>query len=236
MTTYNGGRRTIATRGGRTGGQTGRGGGRTGEQTGIVGGRTDDQGGRGNRANGGVDEVPNFSTVIPQQLQVLLPTIVAQVGDHVSNQGNIGSQNDNVTNDSIHEDDRMTEGRKTAVGMIWEDFKALMKGEYYPSNKMLVPHLVTPDTKRIERYICGLALQIRRMVVATEPRTIQSAILKAGVLTDEAVRNGSLKRSEEARQDPNIVTSTFSLNNQYDTILFDFGVDYSFVPLPLCLC
>ncbi|GKF88846.1 hypothetical protein Tco_0262809, partial [Tanacetum coccineum] len=62
MTTRNAGRRTAATRGGRTGGQTGRGGGRTGEQTGRVGGRTGDQGGRGggrgNRANGGIDEVP----------------------------------------------------------------------------------------------------------------------------------------------------------------------------------
>ncbi|GJX57029.1 hypothetical protein Tco_0286926 [Tanacetum coccineum] len=65
----------------------------------------------------------------------------------------------------------------------------------------LVPHLVTPETKRIERYIYGYALQIRRMVAATEPRIIQNAILKAGVLTDEAVRNGSLKRSGERRGD-----------------------------------
>ncbi|GKE20810.1 reverse transcriptase domain-containing protein [Tanacetum coccineum] len=37
------------------------------------------------------------------------------------------------------------------------------------------------------------------MVAATEPPTIQSAILKDGVLTDEAVRNGSLKKSAEKR-------------------------------------
>nr|GEY14521.1 reverse transcriptase domain-containing protein [Tanacetum cinerariifolium] len=40
-------------------------------------------------------------------------------------------------------------------------------------------------------------VEIRRMVAATEPPTIQNAILKAGVLTDEAVRNGSLKKSGE---------------------------------------
>ncbi|GJZ96740.1 putative reverse transcriptase domain-containing protein [Tanacetum coccineum] len=178
------------------------------------------------------------------------------------------------------------------------------------------------------------------MMAATDPPTIQSAILQAGVLTDEAVRNGSLKRSgkrrgdsresskegnvkgnnkrartgkvfatittlagprmvnllnarnlttargacfdcgstdhykstcpmlnrapeqggnyanqamaieggqgrgnngnlargrvfvmgpEESRQDPNIMTSTFSLNNHYATMLFDSGTDYSFV-------
>ncbi|GJU94254.1 putative reverse transcriptase domain-containing protein [Tanacetum coccineum] len=33
----------------------------------------------------------------------------------------------------------------------------------------------------------------------------------------------------EALQDPNIMTSTFSLNDQYATVLFDSSVDYSFV-------
>ncbi|GJW08716.1 putative reverse transcriptase domain-containing protein [Tanacetum coccineum] len=35
--------------------------------------------------------------------------------------------------------------------------------------------------------------------------------------------------AEEARQDPNIVTGTFTLNNHYATTLFDSGADYSFV-------
>ncbi|GJT88015.1 putative reverse transcriptase domain-containing protein [Tanacetum coccineum] len=34
---------------------------------------------------------------------------------------------------------------------------------------------------------------------------------------------------EEARQDPNIMTGTFSLNDHYATTLFDSGADYSFV-------
>ncbi|GKE07709.1 hypothetical protein Tco_1411260 [Tanacetum coccineum] len=187
----------------------------------------------------------------------------------------------------------------------------------------LAPYLVTPKTKMIERYIYSLAPQIRRMVAITEPRIIQSAILKVGVLNDKAVRNGSLKRSartgkvfdtitnpvrncragprmvnpmnarnpitacgacfdsggtdhykstcprlnrapeqgknyanqamaieggqgrgnngnltrvrvfvmgaEEARQDPKIMTGTFSLNNHYAKMLFDSGTDYSFV-------
>ncbi|GJV64208.1 putative reverse transcriptase domain-containing protein [Tanacetum coccineum] len=35
--------------------------------------------------------------------------------------------------------------------------------------------------------------------------------------------------AEEARQDPNIMTGMFTLNNYYATTLFDSGVDYSFV-------
>ncbi|GKF27420.1 hypothetical protein Tco_0083314, partial [Tanacetum coccineum] len=85
---------TAAPRGGRTSGRNGKGDGRTGEPTSRVGGRTsnqDDQGGDyGIGANGGVDEVPDFSTVIVQQLQDLFPNIVAQVGNHASNiQGDV---------------------------------------------------------------------------------------------------------------------------------------------------
>ncbi|GKB71576.1 putative reverse transcriptase domain-containing protein, partial [Tanacetum coccineum] len=35
--------------------------------------------------------------------------------------------------------------------------------------------------------------------------------------------------AEEAHEDPNIVTGTFTLNDHYTTTLFDSGVDYSFV-------
>ncbi|GKD52908.1 hypothetical protein Tco_1286295, partial [Tanacetum coccineum] len=35
------------------------------------------------------------------------------------------------------------------------------------------------------------------MLRATQPTTIQSAILKAGILTDEVVRCGTLTRSSE---------------------------------------
>ncbi|GJS89263.1 putative reverse transcriptase domain-containing protein [Tanacetum coccineum] len=35
---------------------------------------------------------------------------------------------------------------------------------------------------------------------------------------------------EEARQDPDIMTGTFTLNNHFSTTLFDSGADYSFVP------
>ncbi|GJT24010.1 putative reverse transcriptase domain-containing protein [Tanacetum coccineum] len=44
------------------------------------------------------------------------------------------------------------------------------------------------------------------------------------------VREGAfMLGAEEARQDPNIMTCTFTLNNHYATTLFDSGADYSFV-------
>nr|GEV95118.1 hypothetical protein [Tanacetum cinerariifolium] len=110
------------------------------------------------------------------------------------------------------------------VGMTWEGFRTLTTKEFYPINEMqkletelwnqamveaghaaymdrfhelarLVPYLVTPKGKRIERYLYGLALQIRGIVAATEPKTIQKAMQIAGTLTDEALRNGTIKKN-----------------------------------------
>ncbi|GJS87340.1 reverse transcriptase domain-containing protein [Tanacetum coccineum] len=121
-------------------------------------------------------------------------------------------------------------GREAAIGMSWNDFKALLVEELCPSNEMeklenefwnhtmvganhvaytdrfhelakLVPHLVTPESSRIKRYIHGLAPQIRGMLRATQPTTIQSAILTAGILTDEAVRCGTLTKGNDKRKE-----------------------------------
>ncbi|GKB46864.1 putative reverse transcriptase domain-containing protein [Tanacetum coccineum] len=227
-------------------------------------------------------------------------------------------------------------GREAAIGMSWTDFKALLVEEFCPSNEMeklesefwnhkmvganhagytdrfhelakLVPHLVTSESSRIKRYIAGLALEIRGMLRATQPTTIQSTILRAGIVNDEAVSGGTLMKGNEKRkrveetikqggwvndnkrakvskgfmaatphgngyvrshpkyakcwthhpeggpcqntrnngnqpkgrafnvnsfgalQDPNIMTGTFSLNNHFATVLFDFGADFSFI-------
>nr|GEV90782.1 reverse transcriptase domain-containing protein [Tanacetum cinerariifolium] len=87
MTTRSASRSTAAPQGGRTGGQTGRGSERNRGRTGDQGsGGIDEQGGQvggqGNEVNDCVDGVLDFSTIIPQHLQNLLPTIVAQLGNH----------------------------------------------------------------------------------------------------------------------------------------------------------
>nr|GEY57171.1 hypothetical protein [Tanacetum cinerariifolium] len=73
----------------------------------------------------------------------------------------------------------------------------------------LVPYLVTPESRMIERYVYGLALQIRGMVAVTKPKTIEKVVQISGALADEAVRNGSIKKVEkkgnvgEPRKDKN---------------------------------
>ncbi|GJZ94970.1 hypothetical protein Tco_0667173, partial [Tanacetum coccineum] len=89
-------------------------------------------------------------------------------------------------------------GREAANAMSWNDFKALLVEEFCPTK--FVPYLVTPESTRIKRYMVGLAPEIRGMLKATQPATIQSAILKVRILTDEAVSNGTLTKSSEKRK------------------------------------
>nr|GEY53482.1 hypothetical protein [Tanacetum cinerariifolium] len=58
----------------------------------------------------------------------------------------------------------------------------------------LVPYLVTPESRRIERYVYGLAPQICKMLAAMEPKTMQKAVWISGALTNKAVRNRLIKK------------------------------------------
>ncbi|GKD79597.1 putative reverse transcriptase domain-containing protein, partial [Tanacetum coccineum] len=46
---------------------------------------------------------------------------------------------------------------------------------------------------------------------------------------NQAMGRAFMLGAEEARQDPNIVTGTFTLNDHFATTLFDSGADYSFI-------
>ncbi|GJU21895.1 hypothetical protein Tco_1155237 [Tanacetum coccineum] len=58
----------------------------------------------------------------------------------------------------------------------------------------LVPHMVSPEDKHIDRYIWGLAPKLRRMVTSANPSTIQSAVVLANRLTNDAIRSGVWKK------------------------------------------
>ncbi|GJS10307.1 hypothetical protein Tco_0367103 [Tanacetum coccineum] len=281
MTTQSVGLPAATSRGGGTGGRAGRGDGRTRGYSGDQGnGSNDGLGGQGSEVNGGVDGVPDFSTIIAQQLQNLLPTIVAQVDDQGRGQGASRNQNGDVVNDHIRGDVGNATKGSNRMGCTYKEFLAcnpkeydgkggaivytrwiekmesvhdmsgcrdsqrakytdgsfvgkaltwtLTKEEFCLSNDMqkletelwnyamvraghvaytnrfhelarLVPHLVTAKSKRIERYVYGLVPQIRGMVAETEPKTIQKAMQIAGTLTDEALRNGTIKKNPEKR-------------------------------------
>ncbi|GKB78952.1 hypothetical protein Tco_0945847, partial [Tanacetum coccineum] len=109
MTTRSASRATAAPRGGRTGGRTG---------------------GQGNEVNNGVDRFPDFSTIITQQLQNLLPTILAQEGNTGNNQGNNRNQKGDAVNDSIQGDVMNVFVKNGRRGCSYKEFLACNPKEY----------------------------------------------------------------------------------------------------------
>ncbi|GJU29926.1 hypothetical protein Tco_1173515 [Tanacetum coccineum] len=135
MTTRSAGQVIAAPRGGRTGGRTGKGGGRTRGRSGNQGngghnGQGVHVGGQGTEVKDGVDEVPDFSTVIAQQLQNLLPTILAQVGNQGSNLGKGRNQNGDVVNDNIRGDVRNVIENDDRRSCTYKEFLACNPKEY----------------------------------------------------------------------------------------------------------
>nr|GEU28849.1 hypothetical protein [Tanacetum cinerariifolium] len=61
----------------------------------------------------------------------------------------------------------------------------------------LVTHLVTPESRNIERYMYCLTPHIRKMVAATEPKTMPKVVQISGALAEKAVWNGSIKKVEK---------------------------------------
>ncbi|GJZ63953.1 reverse transcriptase domain-containing protein [Tanacetum coccineum] len=202
-----------------TGGRAGKGGGRTKGRSGDQGdGRIDGQGGQvggqGSEVNDGVNGVPDFSTIITQQLQNLLPTIIAQVGDQGRGQGNGRNQNSDAANDNIRGD--------LSRGCTYKEFLACNPKEYdgkggaiaFHELARLVPHLVTPEGKMIERYVYCLALQIQGIVAATEPKTIQKAAQIADKNNPKKRGNrGEPSNDRNVRNDNNMIR----IGNDFDT-------------------
>ncbi|GJS03566.1 putative reverse transcriptase domain-containing protein [Tanacetum coccineum] len=140
MRTRSAGRPDAKTLGGGTGVRVGRGGrGRRPREGNDE--RVDDLNGQGNDqgmgANGGVEGVngnveganggaPDFSTIIAQQLQNLLPAMLAQV----SNQGNVGNQNGNVVNENVQENVGNVIVNGNRVGCSYKEFLACNPKEY----------------------------------------------------------------------------------------------------------
>nr|GEW34304.1 retrovirus-related Pol polyprotein from transposon 17.6 [Tanacetum cinerariifolium] len=155
-----------------------------------------------NRGNGGIDDQGG------------------QVGGQGSDQGNGRNQNNDAVNDNIQGDVRNVIENNDCRGCTYKEFLACNSKEYdrkggaivytYWIEKMesvqdmsgcrdnqkvkLVPHLVTPKNKRIERYIYRLVLRDDGSNGAT---TIRKAMQIAGTLINEAIRNGSLKKKPE---------------------------------------
>nr|GEU33938.1 retrotransposable element Tf2 [Tanacetum cinerariifolium] len=254
-------------------------------------------GGQGSEVNGGVDGVLDFSTIIAQQLQNLLPTIVAQVGNATEGNDHRGC----TYKEFLACNPKEYDGKGGAiVYTCWiekielvHDMSGCRDSQrvkihcwficWFHELARLVPHLVTLESKRVGRngttkrnpekrgnrgepskdrkgrednkrirtgnafaltanpvrggYTGHFAKDCRVAPRNVNPINARNPFARTCFECGQGRRNQRNQARgrafmlvvEEAYQDPNIVTCTFTLNNHYATTLFDYGADYSFV-------
>ncbi|GKC55386.1 putative reverse transcriptase domain-containing protein [Tanacetum coccineum] len=158
------------------------------------------------------EENPDIAAIITQQLQNIIPQIVTQVTNNLNNAngGNGGNGRNGGTMDVLtrHSWPVIPEnmmgrvntqvqarGPEAAIGMSWVDFKALLVEEFCPSNEM-----EKLESEFWNHTMYGVNHTDRFHELAKLVPHL-SAILKAGILTNEVVRCGTLTRSSEKRKE-----------------------------------
>ncbi|GJT02040.1 putative reverse transcriptase domain-containing protein [Tanacetum coccineum] len=115
-----------------------------------------------------------------------------------------------------------------AIAQPWDDFKKLLMEEYCPDDEVqkleskiwnhkivgsnidgytarfnelarLVPHMVTLESRYVNRYIRGLAPKIKAHVTSSKRATIQGAVSMANHLTTDGIKDRLFKKKENAR-------------------------------------
>ncbi|XP_021985430.1 uncharacterized protein LOC110881508 [Helianthus annuus] len=80
----------------------------------------------------------------------------------------------------------------------------------------VVPYMVTPEFKRVERFIWGLAPQIMSMVTSSKPATITEAIDLSVSLTEEAIRLNKFSKSDQKKKETHVESSGENKRNFYN--------------------
>ena len=137
--------------------------------------------------------------------------------------------------------EKKNRGIVAAMAMTWEELKQAMIEEFCPPHEMmkleaefwnlkqdsgenqayvnrfhelsvLVPHMVTPPSKAIERFITGLPSQIEDSIWSSNPTLLQDAIRLSGRLTENHVKNGTLFRKGTKKPNNEPTESTKGVN------------------------
>ena len=142
-------------------------------------------------------------------------------------------------------------GIDVAYQLPWEDLKNMMTEEYCPRNEiqkleaefwnltmkgndissyttrfqelsLLCPGMITPEYKKVERYIWGLTPQVQGNVTSSKPAHIQGAIRMAHDLVDQVVRreNSGEKATDNKRktEDPSNRSSSQPPSKKNNTV------------------
>nr|GEV50153.1 retrovirus-related Pol polyprotein from transposon TNT 1-94 [Tanacetum cinerariifolium] len=138
-------------------------------------------------------------------------------------------------------------GREAGMRMTWEEFKALLVEEFCLT--IIESDILKAGTLTVEavrRGTLSTSTKKRKETKGSSHFAKDYRALVKQVSPVNAVKMGNNQRNPrnnvnqargrafnvnavKARQDPNVVMGTFSLNDYFATVLFDYGADFSFI-------
>nr|GEW15533.1 putative reverse transcriptase domain-containing protein [Tanacetum cinerariifolium] len=176
--------------------------------------------------------------------------------DHVNNLRNNGDQNGNDVDDNIQGDVRNVNMNNEQGGCSYKEFLAYNPKDYdekggaiaytrYPRDGGSTEPVTIQSVVLKAKVLTDEAITNGSLKKNTKKRGNREETSRDGNVRDDNKRSRTgrafatttnlesggefMMGTEEACQDLNIVTGTFTLTNHYATTLFDSGVDYSFV-------
>nr|GEX33811.1 hypothetical protein [Tanacetum cinerariifolium] len=188
-------------------------------------------------ANGGA---PDFLTIIAQQLHNLLPAMLAQVGCSYKEflacnpKEYDGKGADIVLTRWIKKMNNMIERYVYGLalyirGMVAKTEPKTIQKAVQISGALTDEAIINRSIKKVEKR--GNVWEPSKDKSGRDDNKRTRTVNVFATTMNPVERKSS--KPKEARQDPNIVTGTFTLNDHFATTLFDYGADYSFVFIPL---
>nr|GEW67033.1 reverse transcriptase domain-containing protein [Tanacetum cinerariifolium] len=144
------------------------------------------------RSGNGSDEL--VEVVVELGVNLVIRVMVGMMVNVAKN------QNGDAVNDNIRNDVRNVIENNDHRGCTYKEFLTCNPKEYDWKGGVVVYTCWIKKMESVQDMSgCGDNQKIRGMVAATKPSTIQNAMQIAGTLTDEALRNGSIKKNPEKR-------------------------------------
>ncbi|KAK1406529.1 hypothetical protein QVD17_41928 [Tagetes erecta] len=93
-------------------------------------------------------------------------------------------------------EEKRKRGVEAAMALSWDEDNGenLAYTNRVHELSLLVPHLITPWSRAIEKYIGGLPMEIQDIVLGSNPTTLQDDIRLASQLIDNHMKDESLVR------------------------------------------
>nr|GEZ78281.1 putative reverse transcriptase domain-containing protein [Tanacetum cinerariifolium] len=159
--------------------------------------------GRSTRSNTANDTNPPNETAdeVARQLKTALPNMLTQLVQAL--EGNRVNQREATPSCSIKTFRAFGAKeffRTEEVGIIWNHKMVRSDIDGYTARfhelARLVPHMVTPESQCVNRYIWRLASEIKAHVTSSKPATIQGAVGMANRLATDGIKDGIFKKKE----------------------------------------